>query len=432
MTWSLVKAFPTGILASGVAWEDYMADDFTHRRNAAFRNSTRMLIAHGRQTQAAWLRELADWIEEAAGGLDPLPDRRGVGAEVTDLEEEVADLLGKPAAVLMPSGIMAQQAALRAWAERSGRNTVGLHDKSHFLVYELDAIRELHGLRPVVVTEPPRPTLASDLAKIPEPLGVLTVEIPLRDCGHVLPSWDELVELSEAAADRGVPFHMDGARIWESAPFLGHTCAQIADLAGSVYVSLYKGLGGMGGALLAGPQDFIEDARRWRVRHGGNLPSLFPLAAAGRIGLRRYLPQVEVYVERAREIAAAIQASGVGLTYPSPPHTNTFRVFLTAPAAALNLAVVTYAEDTGVWSFPRDFRDTEVPGWAMAEFIVGEATLPWRSDEVVDLLAELRDRARSREDSATVLSAPTSGSRRTDPAASARPPDDAARLAPYG
>ncbi len=403
MTWSLVKGCLIGILASGAAWEDYMADDFAHRRNAAYRNSTRMLIAHGRQTQAAWLRELADWIEQAAGGVDPLPDRRGVGAEVTDLEEEVADLLGKPSAVLMPSGIMAQQAALRAWTERAGHNTVGLHDKSHFLVYELDALRELHGLRPVVVTEPPRPTLASDLAKIPEPLGVLTVELPLRDCGHVLPSWDQLVELSEAAAHRGVPFHIDGARIWESAPFLGHSFAQIADLAESVYVSLYKGLGGLGGALLAGPEDFIADARRWRVRHGGNLPSLFPLAAAGRLGLHRYLPQMETYVACAREIAAAIQASGVGLTYPSPPHTNTFRVFLNAPAAALNLAVVTHAEATGVWSFPRDFRDTEVPGWAVAEFIVGDATLTWQPDEVVDLLAELRDRARSGEDSAPVL-----------------------------
>jgi threonine aldolase len=379
-----------------------MPDDFASRRNAAYRHSTRMLIAHGRQTQAAWLRELADWIEEAAGGADPLPDRRGHGAEVTDLEEEVAGLLGKPAAVLMPSGIMAQQAALRAWTERSGPNTVGLHDKSHFLVYELDAIRELHGLRPVVVTEPPRPTLASDLAKIPEPLGVLTVELPLRDCGHVLPTWDQLAELSAAAAHRGVPFHLDGARIWESTAFLGHSCAEIAGLAESVYVSLYKGLGGLGGALLAGPEDFIADARRWRVRHGGHLPSLFPLAAAGRLGLRRYLPQMGAYVAKAREIAAEIQASGVGLTYPAPPHTNTFRVFLTAPADALNLAVVTHAEDTGVWSFPRDFRDTEVPGWAMAEFIVGDATMPWEPREVVDLLADLRRRARSGAGSAAV------------------------------
>ena len=293
----------------------------------------------------------------------------------------------------MPSGIMAQQAALRAWTERSGRQTVGMHLKSHFLVYELDALREIHGLRPVVVTEAPRPTLASDLAKIPEPLGALTVELPLRDCAHVLPTWEQLAELAVAATDRGIPFHIDGARLWESAPFLGHSHAQIAGLSGSIYVSLYKGLGGPAGALLAGPEDFIADARRWRHRHGGNLPSLFPIAVARRLGLRRYLPRMETYSECARQIAAAIEESGVGITHPSPPQTNTFRVFLTAPADALNVAVVAHAEATGVWSFPRDFRDTEVPGWAMAEFIVGEATLLWQPAEVVDLLAQLRDRA---------------------------------------
>jgi threonine aldolase len=293
----------------------------------------------------------------------------------------------------MPSGIMAQQAALRAWADRSGRDTIGMHAKSHFLVYELDALRELHGLRPVIVTEAARPTVASDLAHVPTPLGAITVELPLRDCGHVLPDWDELVELSAAVRDRGVPFHLDGARLWESAPFLGHTGAEIADLGDSVYISLYKGLGGPAGAVLAGPADLIAEARRWRHRHGGNLPSLFPIAVAGRLGLQKYLPRMGTYVERAREIARAIGASGVAVTFPQPPHTNTFQVFVAAPAAELNVAVVTYAEATRTWSFPRDFRDTEMPGWAMAEFIVGEATLGWQSSEIIELLQDLRDRA---------------------------------------
>jgi len=377
---------------------------FAARKDAAQLAATRDLTGHGHKTQAAWLRELADWIEEAGSG-DPLPDRRGTGAQVTDLEEEVATLTGKPAAVLMPSGIMAQQAALRAWADRSGRDTIGMHAKSHFLVYELDALRELHGLRPVVVTEEPRPTVASDLAQVPVPLGALTVELPLRDCAHVLPSWDELVKLSAAVRDLGVPFHLDGARLWESAPFLGHTAAEIADLGDSVYISLYKGLGGPAGAVLAGPDDLIADARRWRHRHGGNLPSLFPIAVAGRLGLQRYLPQMGKYVEYAREIAPAIDDSGVAATFPLPPHTNTFRVFLAAPAADLNVAVVSYAEATGTWSFPRDFRDTEMPGWAMAEFIVGEATLGWQPGEIIELLRDLRDRATASaagRDSATV------------------------------
>jgi hypothetical protein len=93
------------------------------------------------------------------------------------------------------------------------------------------------------------------------------------------------------------------------------------------------------------------------------------------------------YVACARQVASAIQDSGAAVTQPAPVHTNTFRVFLPAPAEALNLAVVEHAEATGEWSFPRDFRDTEVPGWAMAEFIVGEATVGWEPAEIVDLLA---------------------------------------------
>jgi threonine aldolase len=355
-----------------------MAGDFIQRRDRAYRGASRMLTGHGRRTQAEWLRELAGWVEPNSGG--------------TDLEQEVAGLLGKPAAVLMPSGIMAQQAALRVWAERSGRKTVGLHLKSHLLVHELDAPRELHGLRPVVVTEAPRPTLASDLAGIPEPLGSLTVELPLRDCAYVLPTWEQLTELAAAAAARGIFFHIDGARVWESAPFLGHDYAQIAGLADSIYVSLYKGLGGLAGALLAGPEDFVADARRWRLRHGGNLPTLFPIAVAGRLGLQRYLPPMPAYVACAREVAAALQDSGVAVTQPSPVHTNSFRIFLDAPAEALNVAIVEHAEAAGEWTF-RDFRDTEVPGWVMSEFVAGEATLGWEPAEIAELLGHLRDRA---------------------------------------
>jgi threonine aldolase len=369
-----------------------MTGDLILRRDRAYRGASRMLTGHGRRTQAEWLRELAGWVEVNSGGVDPVADYYGAGPQVTDLEQEVAGLLGKPAAVLMPSGIMAQQAALRVWAERSGRETVGLHLKSHFLVHELDALRELHGLRPVVVTEAPRPTLANDLAGIPEPLGSLTVELPLRDCGYVLPAWEQLTELAAAAAGRGIFFHIDGARVWESAPFLGRDYAQIAGLGDSIYVSLYKGLGGLAGALLAGPEDFVADARRWRLRHGGNLPSLFPIAVAGRLGLQRYLPRMPAYVACARQVGAAIQDSGAGVTQPSPVHTNSFRIFLAVPAEALNAAIVEHAEVTGEWTF-RDFRDTEVPGWAMSEFVAGEATLGWEPAEVADLLGHLRDLA---------------------------------------
>ena len=75
--------------------------------------------------------------------------------------------------------------------------------------------------------------------------GVGLPVAPLRDAGFLLPRWDDLVAFSQACRDRGVPLHLDGARIWESAPALQHSPAQIAALADSVYVSFYKGVGAL-------------------------------------------------------------------------------------------------------------------------------------------------------------------------------------------
>jgi threonine aldolase len=370
-----------------------MSDAFRDRKVRAELGSARHLTGHPRLTQAAWLRALADSIEAENDGNDPLPDHRGIGATVEDLEQEVAALLGKPSAVLMPSGIMAQQAALRVWTDRAGHRTVAMHADSHFRRYELSALEVLHHLDLVVLTHEPRPIRVGDLAAQTGPLGALTIELPLRDCAHVLPTWDELTELLELATARGIPTHLDGARLFESAPYLGHSAAEVAALADSTYISLYKGLGAPAGAVLAGEFDFIAEARQWRHRLGGNLPSLFYLAAAGRYGLRTYLPRLPTYVAKARELAMAVANSDRISVAPRIPQTNTFLVFLQAPPGDLNRAVVEYAEENSVWSFPRDFRETDVPGCSVAEFIVGEATMDWASSEVVDLVVALEERA---------------------------------------
>jgi hypothetical protein len=84
-------------------------------------------------------------------------------------------------------------------------------------------------------------SIADELAS----LGSVTVELPLRDADLQLPSWDELSTFSATARERGARVHLDGARLWESADHLGHTLAEIAALADSVYVSFYKILGAM-------------------------------------------------------------------------------------------------------------------------------------------------------------------------------------------
>ncbi len=362
-------------------------DPLAERRAAARRGCTRWLQGHSDITPAAWLAELAT----AATETDL--DRYGEDGEVAALEREVADLLGKESAVFMPSGIMAQQAALRSWADRASTNAIAVHGLSHLVVHELDALHELHGLRLQRVTSEPRPATIEDLDALAGPLAAVTIELPLRDAGYLLPTWDELVAFSEACRKRGVPLHLDGARLWESAEHLGHSYAEIAALADSVYVSFYKGLGGMAGAALAGPADLVAEARRWQRRHGGNLFVLLPYAVAARDGLRRRLPLMGDYVARARELAVALATLDGVRVLPEPPHTNAFRLLVDVGAASVREASLRVAEEQHV-SLAYGWESADVPGWSITEVTVGDATLAWTVAEQADALEQLLALAR--------------------------------------
>ncbi len=351
-------------------------DEVAARRAAARRGATRFLLGHGDTTPSAWLAELAGATTE-----EDL-DRYGDGGEVTALEREVAELLGKDAAVLMPSGIMAQQAALRSWADRAGTGAVAVHGLSHLVLHELDALPELHGLRLQQLTAEPRQPTVADLEALAGPLAAVTIELPLRDAGYLLPSWDELVAFSAAVHDRGVPLHLDGARLWESTDHLGHSLAEICALADSVYVSFYKGLGGMAGAVLAGPADLVAEARRWQRRHGGNLFVLLPYAVGARDGLRRRLPLMPSYAARARELAAGLARLDGVRVLPEPPHTNAFRLFVDVPHESLVEAGLRIAEEQSV-ALVLGWGAADVPGWALTEITAGDATLAWSVEEQV-------------------------------------------------
>ncbi|SES08814.1 L-threonine aldolase [Pedococcus cremeus] len=368
---------------------DLASPDLAARRAVARRGCTRWLVGHGDVTPQAWLEEVAD----AATEQDL--DRYGEGGEVEALEREVAELLGMPAAAFMPSGVMAQQTALRSWVERSPTDAVAVHGLSHFVLHELDALPELHRLRVQQLTAEPRPATVADLDALPGPLAALSLELPLRDAGYLLPSWEELVAFSSRAREREVPLHLDGARLWESQPFYGRPLHEVAGLADSVYVSFYKGLGGLAGAALAGPEDLVAQARRWRTRHGGTLFTLLPYAVAARHGLATRLPRMAGYVERARELAAGLAAVEGVRVLPEPPHTNAFRLFADAPVEALEAVALEVMERDRVALTPR-WRASEVPGWSVTELTAGDATLDWPVADQVAALAALVGEARAR------------------------------------
>ena len=319
-------------------------------------------------------------------------DSYSAGPAIARLEETVASLLGKEAGLWFPKGVVAQQAALKVHAAASGRTTVAIHPKSHIAIDEAGAMERLAGLTTARVGADHRPFTAAQLDQIAEPLAAVVLELPLRRSAYQAPAWEALVAVSDWARARGVAFHLDGARIWEVRPYYDRPLAEIADLADSIYVSLYKGIGGLGGCVLAGPADLIAQARPWRTRYGGDLPSSFPMIVTALDGLETTLPKMSDYHRRAVELAAAIDAAPGLRAFPNPPHCNAFQVHFAASAEALRAAALAEAEASGTWLF-NGFEQGLLPDAASGELSVGEATMGWSDDEVVVALTRLAARA---------------------------------------
>lgn len=366
------------------------------RRWAAYQQARRALTRGGFRST---IRERLELLQEAAPqvyDLDQPPDMYG-NRIVETLEERVAALLGTEAAAFFPTGTMAQQVALRCWAGRTGNPVVALHALAHPEVHERGAFGMVSGLRPVRVTSEPRLPTAEEVQSFEEPFGALMLELPLRDAGFVLPSWDELTETVEAARERDAVVHFDGARLWETPTHFGRPLAEIAGLADSVYVSFYKSLGGFGGAALAGPRTLVEEAKAWRHRYGGMVFQQFPTVLSALIGLERELPRLPEYVAHARVVAAALREGFAeagpawARVHPEVPHTHEFQVWLPYDADVLAEAAVRQAEETGTLLFAGGWSRGG-PGLSFTEVGVRAAGLEWTAADVRAAVADFARR----------------------------------------
>ena len=345
------------------------------------RRSCRLVVPGQMERSAADdFQRLADWCR----AHDVAHDRYGDGPLVHDFEHKIATLLGLPAAVFMPTGVMAQLIALRIWTEARGLRRVGLHPTSHLLLHEDQAWSALFDLHAVPLGPKERPVLAEDLIGCGQPLACVITELPIRESGGRLPSWDELQALKVEARRRGVRLHMDGARLWESTAGFGKTAAEVAAGFDSVYVSFYKAIGALSGAMLLGDADFIAQARLWRRRLGGTQFHLSPLVASAAMPFDERLALQPALLQRARSLAAAL-AGLPGLRVDPPvPHVNLMNLWFDAPILAVQAARDTVAQESGVWLFG-GFDAADVPGWCQLELQVGEALLPVPDETLVPL-----------------------------------------------
>jgi threonine aldolase len=139
----------------------------------------------------------------------------GKGQIIEDFQAKMAALLGKETAVFFPSGTMAQQIALRIWCDEKGVRKVAYHPLSHLEIHEEDGLKELHGIETVLLADKSRVIVFEDVVDMEEGIACVLLELPQREIGGQLPSFETLKQISEYCRDKAIKLHLDGARLLE-------------------------------------------------------------------------------------------------------------------------------------------------------------------------------------------------------------------------
>jgi threonine aldolase len=286
-------------------------------------------------------------------------DSREGDPTVRRLEEAAAAKLGKEAALFVASGTMSNLVALLAHTGRGGE--VLLDGDCHILRSEMGGIASLAGLfyRPI-----PSKRGAPDLGEIGEHLSaklsanklataLVTVETTHNSAGGAVIPLDYMAKLRALTAEKGVPVHIDGARVFNAAVALGVPAADIARHGDSVGFCVSKGLSAPFGSVLCGSAAFIERARAYRRMVGGGMRQGGVVAAAGIVALERMVDRLADDHRRAKRLAEGLHAIDPRLSDPRLVETNIVMVELGhsgADAKAWLAALDAAGLKCGAWS----------------------------------------------------------------------------------
>lgn len=308
----------------------------------AFKTTKYQLGGHGTRN--------VDVLKEAFEAVSSLEesDLYGTGNFIEAFENKMATYLGKEAAVFFPSGTMAQQIALRIWCDQKGINKVAYHPLSHLEIHEEDGLKKLHNIEPILLADKTRVIGLVDVLNMNENIACLLLELPQREIGGQLPDYETLVSISQYCREKGIKLHLDGARLFEILPYYNKTAVEVCDLFDSVYVSFYKGIGGIAGAILAGGKEFIEESKVWKRRHGGDLISLYPYIVTADYFFDKRVHKMAQYHAEAKELAELYNACTSVKTLPEVPVSNMFHVHFSYPKEMVEPILLDLYEQTGI------------------------------------------------------------------------------------
>jgi threonine aldolase len=246
---------------------------------------------------------------------------------VNRLQDAVAELLGKEAALFLPSGTMCNQVAFAVHC-RSG-DEILLHELAHPLLYEAGGaaamtgavFRPLPGPRGVFTADQVRAAARPPVHYMPR-TRVVSIEQTANIVGGVCWKLSEIEAVCGAARGLGLACHMDGARLFNAVVATGTPAGAFAAPFDSVWVDLTKGLGVPVGAVLAGSRGFVDEAWRFKQRFGGAMRQAGIIAAAGLYALEHHVERLADDHDRARRLARGLaELAGVALD-PDRVETN--------------------------------------------------------------------------------------------------------------
>jgi len=264
-------------------------------------------------------------VDDDVLGKDPTVDR---------LEHRVADLLGKDAALFFPSGTQANQTAMLL---HTSPGTEAVCDsESHVFNYEIADAAWLSGVQLNPVRSDRGRMNASDVVQAIRPgdrhhsrTSLVWMENTHNMHGGVVVPLATMQAVRGMAAERELPVHLDGARLWNASAASGTPLADFAACADTVMVCFSKGLGCPIGSMLAGPRELIHSAWSVRKRLGGGMRQVGILAAAALWSLDHILPGISRDHERASKLAEGCR--DIDGLEPIEPETNIVMIEITAP-----------------------------------------------------------------------------------------------------
>jgi len=290
-------------------------------------------------------------------------DQFGEDPTVNQLQERIAALLGKEAALWLPTGTMANQVALRVLT-RPGDDVV-VSRECHAVWHETGAAAANAGVQFTEIGAKGVFTAAEFLAArkprghiIYPPTALVEVENTHNRAGGVVFPQDDAERICAAAREHGIATYLDGARLWNAAVASGRSPAELGAPFDLVSVALSKGLGAPGGSLLAGSRDLVERAVRYRRMLGGAMRQVGIFAAAGLYALDHNVERLAEDHANARRIAERLARSRRIVLDPASVQTNIL-VFDLAADAPDAPTVVARARERSVLIFafgPRTIR----------------------------------------------------------------------------